>query len=218
MNIKFAISSHINSYEKTYELIVKSLIKSGIPLNDIYFFIGGFDKYEKCENILNINMYYVDHNSMDFTALISVLDLNLESDYWFLLHDTLYVGDNFYNNILNFNHSNYNTIKMTNDSKSMNIGSYKWSYLQSNKFHILSMRNTDYSDNGLQNIKNINVFKEDFIFEDNNIAYNTSIRNVNGPLDFYGNGVDRIVEHFVDIDIFKIKANWLAKPVYEIKI
>jgi len=41
MNLKFTISSNKNFYTKTLDIIVPSLINSGIPSTDIYFFIGG---------------------------------------------------------------------------------------------------------------------------------------------------------------------------------
>jgi hypothetical protein len=36
MRTKFTISSHIDFYEKTYPVIVKSLMDSGVPPEDIY--------------------------------------------------------------------------------------------------------------------------------------------------------------------------------------
>ncbi len=215
---RFAISSHIKSYEKTYDRMVDSLIMSGVPKDDIFFFIGGFDRQEKAESRHSINMYYVRHNSMDMTGLISVLDLGLESDYWFLLHDTAYVGERFYEIVKRFDTAGRNTIAMTSDDRSMNMGSYRHGYLIDRKSDIMAFKNYDYSDGALQRIKRMNVINEDAFIEPGSPSYNSAKRIASEPTDFYSGGVNRIVEYFPEMDLFKIKANWHKKDKYEIEL
>lgn len=219
MKVKFAISSHKNFYETTYPIIVNSLINSGVPKEDIYFFIGGFSSYDQQPNNEEINIYTTDHNSIDFTGLISVVDLNLKADYWFLLHDTCYVGDRFYNIVSNYNYENVDAVKMCNDV-SMNMGSYKQSYLDDIKEELLKYKNTNYSQESLQHYKSLLVQKEDLFFHKtkNKKEYNSTLRLTEGPLDFYKNGIPRIIEYFEQMDLYKVKANWYPKPTYELNL
>ena len=47
----------------------------------------------------DINIVNINYNSMDFNALIGIVDIGLVSDYWFYLQDTCYVADYFYERI-----------------------------------------------------------------------------------------------------------------------
>lgn len=215
--MKFTISSHINSYKKTLNPLCKSLIESGVPPEDIYFFIGGYPTTRKIKCDLDIHLYEVEHNSIDFTGLISVLDLNIVADAWFLLHDTVVVGPNFFRKATE-NRPNCDTIALTNDGPSMNMGYYSWNYLQLNKHQIMSFKNTDYTSDGLQTLKTKLIHQEDLFLQSRICYFNSSRRITNGPLDYYGNGVPRITEYYPDIDVTKIKANWAIKPTYELNI
>ena len=135
--MKFVISSHIDYIESTETKLVTSLLDSGVNIDDIYIFVGGYDvNYGYVKLSTNINKFSSPHNSMDFTGLISVIEMDIQSDFWFLLHDTCYVGKNFYNTVKNFNYENVNYVALTFDT-SMNMGSYKWSYIQEKKEQIL---------------------------------------------------------------------------------
>jgi hypothetical protein len=211
MKIKFAISSHIGFYNYTYPILIPSLIEAGVPHEDIYFFIGGNENYSQ-QNKDNINIWNAPHNSIDFTGLISIIELGLESDYWFLLHDTCYVGPNFYKCIQEHNH-NKDTVSLSFDL-SMNIGSYKQSYLSKRKNEILSFKNTD--DNSLQTYKQMLVKEED-VFLTKEDQYTTENRQHLGEEIFY-NGVSRIKEYFPKIDLYKLKSNWYSKETYSLTI
>lgn len=217
--IKFAISSHKNFYETTYPIIVNSLINSGVPKEDIYFFIGGFHSYEKRLDNNGINLYTTDHNSIDFTGLISVVDLNLEADYWYLLHDTCYVGNNFYNKVCSFDYKDVDVVKMYSDV-SMNIGAYKQSYLESIKNYLFEFKNQNYSLESIHHYKSVCVEKEDIFFNNakSRLVYNNNLCITEGPSDYYQNGTLRIIEYYSDMDLYKIKANWAVKSQYELNL
>ena len=217
--LKFAISSHIKSYEKTIEKVIPSLIASGIKSTDINMYVGGYDTYEDVSNVYGITLIKVPHNSMDFTALISILEMEKVKDMVFLLHDTIFVQDFFYKKILDKNIGNpsFDTISMTSDGLSMNMGVYSYEYIKKCEKEIIEMKNTDYSEEGIQKIKKINVEKEDFLLN-KNISFNTQPRITNDANDFYRTGVARIVEYFPEIGLHKIKANWCIKEKYEIGV
>jgi len=216
-NIKFAISSHIGSYKKTFEFICDDLIKSGINPSNIFFFIGGFKEYRKIENNFFTNLYEVDHNSLGLGGIISVIDLNIESEYWFLLHDTISIGRNFAPAVSSKSY-NTDTVSLTSDGLSMNMGAYSWSHLQRNKEQIMLFKNTNYTLSGLQEAKKKAVFYEDRFLHPKISFYNKTNRIVSEPIDFYENGTLRITEYFPDIDLKKIKANWCEKESYELKL
>lgn len=218
MNLKFTISSHSNFYEKTLNIIVPSLLNSGISKTDIYFFVGGHDIYESMHNEYDINMYKASHNSIDFTGLISVIDLNIKSDYWFLCHDTCKAGIKFYNNIKKHKFTK-DTIRLTSEKKSMNIGAYKQSYIYDNKEKILSYRGNSNAEYDIQKLKKRLIDEEDSILKSQNMGnFNNSPRKIVDSTNIYDSGIKRITEYFPDIDFYKMKSNWKPKKEYELSI
>lgn len=218
MKIKFAISSHTSFFKVTYPIIVKSLLSSGVNNSDIYFFIGGDYDYRSIHNDEGINLVTAGHNSFDFTGLISVLELEILSDYWFLMHDTCCVGKRFYNFVTEFEYDQIDTVKVT-PHFSMNMGSYKQSYVNKIQKPLLQFKNTDYSINVLQSHKKKCVSNEDiFLDTENFYVYNKSKIIVEEPTDYYNNGISRRIEHFTDIDLYKIKANWYQRESYELRL
>ena len=207
MKIKICISSHIKSYEKTYPILVDSLIKSGVPSEDIYFFIGGYDKYENISKD-GINIYTVPHNSMDLTNIISVIDLDLESDYWFAIHDTCYVGEDFYSKLISYNITT-DTVLLTGPGVSMNMGSYKYTYLLSIRDRLLNYKNKSNLPDDILKLKISLIRNEDIFLKDKGVVYNSS-PHVTTQLDdnIYGTETERILQYFPDIDFYKLKANW----------
>lgn len=209
--MKFAISSHKNYYSFTEKKIIESLSGAGIGFEDIYFFIGGYDinePYKKLEG--DYHRYSCPHNSIDFTGLVSVVDLNIESDHWFLLHDTCFVGPEFYNLIKLYDYMDKDYVSLTNDL-SMNMGSYKWDYILKNKDRILSYKNVS---EDVQEFKIRLIHEEDVFFNPRVYCYNNRPRQVSKPIDYYNNQTERIVEYFPGIDLHKVKANWFLKSIY----
>jgi hypothetical protein len=207
MKIKICISSHIKSYEKTYPIIVDSLIKSGVPPEDIYFFIGGYDRYYNISKD-GINIYKVNHNSMDLTNIISILDIGLESDYWFAIHDTCYVGDNFYNKLTSYNIIT-DTVLLTGTGVSMNMGTYKHNYLLSIKDQLLKIKNESNSPEDILRLKKYLIRYEDLFLKDKGQSYNISPHiTTHSTHNIYETTTERILQYFPDIDFYKLKANW----------
>jgi hypothetical protein len=223
MNIKFAINSYIKFWETTIPILVSSMIKSGIDSNDIYVFVGGYDEYISIPNDYDIKIYGVPHNSIDFTGLISLIELDLENEYWFYLHDTCYVGPEFYNKIKNFDYPvEFNSVSVTN-GPSMNIGLYKLSIIENNKEKILNKKNKDYSLEKTLEWKRLNVMWEDDIIGRGPLFY-CNYGLVDRPQDreefnnIYGTDTKRAIEYFTELDLYKVKANWNPKDQYEINL
>lgn len=218
--INFCISSNINFYEKTLPVLVHSLMNSEVPVENIYFFIGGSDKYQFVDNEYGINLFYVPHNSFDFTALVSVIELDLKSKFWFLLHDTCFVDLEFYHKLNQINLGDLFLVPLTSDARSMNMGLYSDSFILNKKDFILkNYKNTNYETTELQKFKSRLVEQEDTLFDGQfSFTLNRKKRIVSEPVDFYKNGVLRIVEKFPDIGLSKVKANWFVKKNYTINI
>lgn len=213
MKISIAISSHKSFYEVSLKELIPSLLISGVPKEDIYVFIGGYEIYESIDNEYKINMYRVPHNSFDFTALVSIVELKLKRDYWFCIHDTCKVGSTFYQKLIKLSKPEP-VMRFTQESKSMNMGIYSDIFITSNREKILNYKNTS---------NNVNSFKKKLVNEEDVFIKGvkglcTNGRKTKAPTDYYSTGTQRIVEYFPDLDFYKIKSNWKQKDIYETKI
>lgn len=219
MKIKFTISSRKAGYLQTYPVVIGNLLSNGIPPEDIYFVIGGYSKTEHHLSEEGVNIIQVPQNSIDYTGLIAVLEENIEADYWMLLHDTCYVGPNFYKTVMEYPYKSAPAVALSSDL-SMNIGAYSWGYLQGIKEEILKYRNEDFSEEAIQYWKQKGVADEDMFLHNYRSLYHFTgeRRQSSGPVDIYGTGVPRMIEYFPGIDFYKVKANWHNKSVYELNV
>jgi hypothetical protein len=190
-----------NKFKYFYEDSLKNIIKH---YKKYYTYIGN----NKIDNENGINVYQTDHNSIDFTGLISVLDLNLYSDYWFLLHDTCEVGKNFYKKINSFNYES-DTISMSNCKygSSMNMGAYKMEYLYSIKEKIFQFKNKNYSEESVKNLKRVQMFNENVFLINTDYYFNDKMWIDGGLQNIYNTDVLRQIETYPDIELMKYKSN-----------
>lgn len=219
MQIKFVISSRKIGFESTYPIVIGSMLDNGVPPQDIYFIVGGYDKVNRYIRNDGVNFIEVDQNSIDYTGLIAVVDLDLQADYWVLLHDTCYIGEDFYSTIKEYNYNNIPAVALSFDL-SMNIGAYSDQYLQQIKEELLTYRNTDFSQESIQAWKQRGISDEDNFLSSYRGQYHyCNIPRVSsGPVDIYGTGVPRMIEYFPTIDLYKVKANWYNKNTYELNV
>lgn len=241
-NIKFLINSNIKNKDIVLPKLINSFILNKIVPENILVVFGGCDKifFSKEDNY---SILGVTHNSIDFTALISVIehvysliDNNFSlPDYWFYLHDTCELGESFYSffhNYMNIIDVNFNTIPLTY-CKSMNIGLYKYTFLLNNKNKLFELRSFDFPQfSQIEYLKKLGVLKEDFIFyldnnrlEVNNKCFKNSfihtstkdrilLNNGNSSIIYNNSKIYRITEYFSSLDFYKYKANWELKENY----
>ena len=133
-NTKFIISSHILSYNTTLPKVLKSLQRNEIKEENIIVVIGGSEQ-DYNEN----NLYFVSHNSFDHTALITIIENNFKSDFWFVIHDTCEMGPDFYNLLKQYK-IKYHYTALT-EMAWMNIGLFSNTFITNNKNYILSLKN-----------------------------------------------------------------------------
>jgi hypothetical protein len=231
IKIKICVNSTKNYSEKTLPIIIPSLIEAGIDPEDIFVFEGGY--YER--SVIKKDTYTLiqtDNNTIDLTGLIDIVENELESDYWFYIHDTCKVGLKFKQLLYNIPESLPDKIALT-VHPSMNIASYKYSCLMKYKNILLKYKNRDYSEKKLKQLKEWNTHCEDLIlhkphqtgigmvgihsdtieFYNQEISDCIKIENQN----WYG-GVKRIVEYYPQLDLYKSKANYhrTIKPIIQL--
>lgn len=217
----------INSCEKNLDngIIEKCLHNLYNRVNsDFILVVVGDSKELKFERREFYNILYVKHNSIDFTALISVvenyqfLQYKLDvPDFWFYIHDTSEFGELFLNKIndffINNNNIDTNVAIRTPPTYSMNIGLYKYDFLLKNENKLLEKRSSDNpSIEEVHKFKKDGIFWEGCLFNSDIRAFSQSPPLTDGPMIIYNHSnVMRIVEYFECLDIKKYKANWYVR-------
>jgi hypothetical protein len=209
---KIVINSHINGNVALNHLLESMKIHKEYYDYEIIVIIGGHYNNPDYEILQNENIRYIkcNHNSIDFTGLITLNELYRDNinDYYLYLHDTCKVGEKFFKIIQSIDLTNVSSIKII-QMYSMNIGIYSQKLI--NTFTDFLSHQKNINENELHIFKTMGIYNEDYIFKsDNN---NIVLNNYNGgdcigPLDYYNTGTMRIVEYYPNLDIYKMKANW----------
>jgi len=213
---KIVINSHKNN-KIALEKLLETIGQSNL---NIIVCIGGFYDYNdyKITEDNNITYIYCNHNSIDFTGLITLLELFPNSDDTYIyIHDTCSVGKEFNNIISNISIEQAESVKI-NQHRSMNMGIYTSNIIRNNSNFLLKMKNN--IEENTQLFKSMAVTHEDYIFnhDPTNICLYPNNREVSGPEDVYNTGVLRIIEYYSALDLYKYKANWFGKQIYELNI
>jgi hypothetical protein len=208
--IKIAVATNKNFFEKSLQIIIPSLLKAGINPIDIHIFNAGYDEYDN-EIREGIVYHYLKHNSYEYSPLIEIVEREIESEYWFLIHDTCKVGLQFKK--LLYEIPNSKPVKMALRRKpAMSIGLYKYEYLLTVKEKLIGIKNTDYSKQSMMKWKLWGVPNEDYILlmqPPSPIIYNNdnsvSIVDYNN---WFNTNTIRRTEYYPSLDIYKNKSNW----------
>jgi hypothetical protein len=227
--MKYVISSNIKYYCDTYPVVVQSLLDSGVLPEDIIMVVGGCENDTRLDNPLSIQVIPVEYNSFDLTALIYVADKidTLESSHVFLMHDTCLVGPSFKVESLKYNPDDL--IKTLRPGISMNIGLYSAKVLRENRENLNQYKFYPNSNEELQQAKEFFVIHEDIIFKlYPEQCYNNYYVSSNSPtltLEELSNrfpkepyltyisklsnsNIDRMIGHGVELDFYKLQANY----------
>lgn len=212
MKIKICVNSTKEYSEKTLPILIPSLINSGINSKDIFVFEGGHYKRTVTKTDA-YNLIKTDNNTIDFTALIDIVENELESDYWFYIHDTCKVGPKFKELLYNIPRIRPDKIALAY-IYSMNIGSYKYEYLLKHRNRLLEIKNQDYSRDGIQRCKLWGVYAEDYMLhqltDSRTYVYNPHISNhsVLDNINWYDTNIKRRTEYHPKLDLYKSKSNF----------
>lgn len=208
--MKIAISSVRKFSPYTLPIIIPSLLQS-VEAKDIFVFEGGHD--ERWWEIRNgITYIRVAHNSFDYTALIDIVENELKSDYWFLLHDTCKAGPDFGRLVRDLPEGEPDVVCMLGSNPgTMNICAYKYDYLLSKKKEILDLKNTNYED--LDGAKRRATEAENML-QEGYVLYHPELfeasLNSGVPSIYKDGGVSRNERYFKNLDITKYQANYGA--------
>ena len=213
MRIKIAIATNINFFETTLPIVLQSLLESGIERDSIFVFNGGYSN-RATKVIDGITHYELDHNSFEYGPLIEICEGYLESDYWFLMHDTCKVGPRFKD--LLYNIPDHTPAKLAlKIFPSMSIGLYRYDYLMTVRDKIISIKNTDYSIESMLRWKHWGRGNEDYILWQTEpapeICNGTKTNPYGDSIDqgnWYGTETIRITEYHPSLDLYKNKSNW----------
>jgi hypothetical protein len=97
------------------------------------------------------------------------------------------------------------------------MGTYKYDYLLSVKEKIMSIRNTDYSEESMNHWKIWGVPNEDYIMwmtEPKPLIYNNDARwSVADNDNWFGTNTQRRTEYYFSLDLYKNKSNWGQSPI-----
>ena len=213
MNVKLLINSTIG-YDAGLRHLLYSMQRCENKFHDrdIIIVKAGGLKYDSEIND-GVTIITADNNSIDFTALIAVNDLDIQATGFLYIHDTCVLGSQFFNNANNMGYG-YEMIPLTNGVYSMNIGYYSKNCLKIHEKILSKFKNQSYTHRSLMNSKDNAVRAEDIISNKykSQIAYQTYGPHVEGPTDFYNTGTPRVTEWYSGLDIYKIKANYYMRP------
>lgn len=227
--MKYLISSNIKYYYDTYPVVVQSLLDSKILPEDIIMVVGGCKSDTKLDNPLSIQVVAVDYNSFDLTALVYIADKidTLEDTHIFLMHDTCLVGPSFKTESLKY--SPDDLIKTLRPGISMNIGLYSTKILSTNREKLEQYKFYPKSSEELQQVKEFFVVHEDVIFKlYPEQCYKNCYVNSDSPLltlnelssrfcrepystyisKLQNSNINRVIGHGVELDFYKLQANW----------
>jgi len=223
-NINISVNSTKSYSNKTIPIIIPSLIESGVNSKNIYVFEGQNYKREIIKFSTH-TLVKTNHASLDFTGLIDIVENEMESDYWFHIHDTCRVGKNFWKLLNNIPNNYPDKIALWTHYSSMNIGLYKYGYLMKHKNKLIKIKNQDYSSESIQKLKHWTINNEDYILyrtEDSpTLLYNPKLIGngyyIKEEKSWY-DGTMRRIEYYPHLDLYKSKSNFFRKPVYELTL
>lgn len=219
MKTKLLITSHVDYFENAGKYLLNSIYRNNDAIHpqDIIVVMGG--GHGEPQRIVDAKeeVWVVPHNEFDFTALVAAIELDFNSDFFFLMHDTCYVGKRFQNAYKQFDASIMSK-PVTSCQRSMSMGLYSKKLLTRFASEIMSLKNLDFSEEALQKAKSVAVEKEDFLFSKYpSNGYSLPPKDC-GEKDFYGTGVTRKIEYYEGLDLYKAKSNWFSKNFWEIKL
>jgi len=216
LNIKICVNTVKGFSEKTLPFVIPSLLSAGIEKEDIYIFEGGHDE-RVIDTYEGITYIKTNHNSLEYTSFVEIVENKIEADYWFYTHDTVVVGENFKSLLYNIPEDMPDKIALRH-FPSMSIGTYKYEYLLTNKDLITGIKNTDYDRISLVALKKWGVGNEDYIlWKHEPHLTRTYNPHIYGPDEYpqvlhqsniYGTETIRRAEYFPQLDLVKHKSNW----------
>ena len=216
--ICIAVTTTKNYANKTIPSLISNLEKIGISKKIVHVFEGG----HVANSSTNINGYYhhyIDNNSFDITALIGIIELDLQQEYWLLLHDTISLKKSFKSLFLSIKPAGYDCMPLK-PPPAMNMGVYSKSYLLKNKIYLQGFSNKDYSQYSLMKMKKIAFEGEDFLFNtsENKKYIHSSLSKYEYTKNSRYHNAPRLLEGYPQLGLIKYKANFSLQNEWRITL
>ena len=144
-----------------------------------------------------VNYLACDHNSYDHTALIGILDSQLEDNWWFVMHDTCGVGPRFFHKLHEVGKQDSHMALL--EEGWLNIGQFSPDFLTSARNYILSLRNCT----KMQAIFSEKMYRR---FSDGKFYCKSGQFRSLGMHDIYENNTPRSVLYFPSLDLYKYQS------------
>ena len=214
------VNSHANNTVALRRLLDSLAMCEGYEAADIIVVIGGCQQTSVMTHG-NVTTARVDHNSIDFTGLIALLEVpDLRRPSYFYVHDTCEAGPHFIENVTRGT-IDYDTASFV--FHSMNMGVYSWRALDRHRDLVLSFKNPDLGPKAAARFKRLCVDHEDAVFRANKALGLHEFIDREDPMmdsvrDVYGTGVPRRLKYFPIVDLTKFAANWVRRDVYELRL
>lgn len=206
MNIIFAVATHSKYMNQTLPILFGSMKKNNIKNSQIRVFVNEAESDDTVEK--DGIIYYNSKESTCFEWIIPKLILknNLQSDWWFLLHDTVILGDTFLTKVSTHNNQDKKIIMISTMSNNMGMIKNEVFYEYINYFEDCIKE--------LSNIPNVLDKKLWVVQRENDYLKIDGLR-----MYFYNNpkyenleptkycGSTRHVEYFPNVDLYKMKKN-----------
>lgn len=214
-SVRFCISTCKKFAPHTIPVIIPSLLAAGITEEEILIVNGG-QTVRTSTNYKGVPMLLTQQNSFEYTPLIEIVEHSMDSEYWFLLHDTCIAGPLFKQLAYEPPVEQPEKVAMK-QTPSMSIGLYRHDYLMAHKDRLMAIKNMDSSPEALQQWKQWGVPNEDYmLWKLQDVpchVYHPSLHgpdewNYQGHADPYGTGMQRRVEYFPQLHLAKAKSNW----------
>lgn len=169
-SLHIAINS-VAHYDRPRARLLESMRVAGVPMGQVHVFIGGMAPANisrpltAVQGVDGTNYYAVPHNSIDFTAMIHIVenpDLFRDVRTWFYLHDTISVGTAFWVKMEPYcNGIPSCAVPLTRSEASCNIGLYDPQFLAS---HIASLTVKKNLNDEHVRFRQLNIIWEDDFF------------------------------------------------------
>ena len=214
-SVRFCISTCKKFAPHTIPVIIPSLLAAGIAEEEILIVNGG-QTVRTSTNYKGVPMLLTQQNSFEYTPLIEIVEHSMDSEYWFLLHDTCIAGPLFKQLAYEPPVERPEKVAMK-QTPSMSIGLYRHDYLMAHKDRLMAIKNMDSSPEALQQWKQWGVPNEDYmLWKLQDVpchVYHPSLHgpdewNYQGHADPYGTGMQRRIEYFPQLHLAKAKSNW----------
>lgn len=229
------INCHKNNLDITVPILLDSILQSeNYSSFPILLIVGGYEfdqldsRYtieDKVYSTLKYKQINCTHNSIDFTALITLCELShdilAKTPYYFYIHDTCTVGKTFFT-CLNNTLTTVIPCKALGVNKyfSKNLGLYSFEHIKDSTTLLLTMKNEKNDEDSLHYFKTLGVKKEDLLLKQFRSHFGSRAFCSKPKLieitDFYKKGVPRQVLHYPELDLYKICANWESRKKYEL--